>query len=113
MTDILELIKRCIAVGMWKQEVPDLDVDLFHNNNRAIIDRMAQGWLDCRGDTIKCYARAMCYAAIGKRYEINRFDEVGELHYSAVITRGGSTRRLESYWDNIATYVKTAIEGMI
>lgn len=108
-----ETLKRCIAVGMYQQEEPDMDIVLFHNQNRAIIDKMSVGWLDCRCDTIQGYGRALCYSAIGKVYEVNRFDEIGELHYSSVITRGGSRKHLSTYWDNVATHVKTALEGML
>lgn len=79
------------------------DLQTYHNYNHAIAERLGMAWVECKGDSKECYARALCYGNIGFTYSLSSFSEIPELHYE----------QTKDYWLNVVSYTNRSLEGLI
>jgi len=112
--DYKETLARHITCALRLYDKKEsVELDVYRQSNYPLIDKLADGWLWCKCDTIGGYGRSLAYAAIGKKYEGDRFNEIGELHYGSIIQRNGSEIRFQDYWDGLARYITKSLSGLI
>ena len=109
-----DMLSRTIACALrLYDKAEDVDIYIYHSQYKDLCDRMAANWIACKCDTISGYGRALAYSIVGKQYEINRFDEMGELHYGSIVHKNGNVVYLQQYWDAIAKYVTKSLSDLI
>ena len=79
------------------------DLNIYHNLNHSIAERLANAWINCKGDSQESYQRALCYGNLNINYDCNHFNEIAELHYETMV----------DYWQSIISYVNKSLSGLI
>ena len=109
-------LENTIAVAMWRQERADADIDIYHSDNRVLVSRMAQAWIDCKCDNeLSTRGRALCYGALNITFDMEHFDPVAETHYTATSHNPYNKRsvNMKAYWDNLASYIIESLNESI
>lgn len=95
--------RHLLAALRFVEENDKVDIALYHQQNHATADRLAQGWVTCKGDSPESYARAICYSNLNVKYDINHFDQIVELHY----------QHMRDKWLAIVSYTNRSLSGLL